>query len=115
MILKKLIICSLIITSLFLIGCGNTPKVNLDTFASCLNDNGAVMYGASWCGHCSEQKELFGESFEKVNYVECTLQQEKCQNDGIQGYPTWKFADDSIAMGKQEFSTLAERAGCLLN
>jgi len=34
-----------------------------DDFAECLNQKGAVMYGAYWCGHCKDQKKMFGNSF----------------------------------------------------
>lgn len=30
-----------------------------DNLTSCLKDNGAVMFGASWCPHCADQKKLF--------------------------------------------------------
>ena len=33
-----------------------------DAFARCLKDRQVKMYGAYWCPHCAEQKEMFGES-----------------------------------------------------
>ena len=35
-----------------------------DAFARCLEDRQVKMYGAYWCPHCAEQKEMFGESFD---------------------------------------------------
>lgn len=60
-----------------------------------LAERGAKMYGASWCPHCIEQKELFGASARRLPYVECspggqgTRQASACQAAGIQQYPTW--------------------------
>ena len=42
-----------------------------DAFARCLTDRQVKMYGAYWCPHCAEQKEMFGESFALAPYVEC--------------------------------------------
>lgn len=63
----------------------------VDSFAQCLADKGVKMYGAEWCPHCKEQKEMFGESFAKIEYVECTIDQVKCNIAGIKGYPTWIY------------------------
>src|SRR3989339_819290 len=48
-----------------------TGQLNLDEFAKCLNETGVKMYGTEWCSHCKEQKKLFGESFQFVNYIDC--------------------------------------------
>ena len=39
-----------------------TSSANLNTYdhlTACLRDNGSVMFGASWCPHCADQKKLF--------------------------------------------------------
>ena len=57
----------------------------------------AKMYGAYWCPHCQEQKELFGrQAFAIINYVECdpngkSAQPQRCQAAGITRYPTWEI------------------------
>lgn len=91
----------------------------LDSFAECLTEKGATFYGAFWCPHCSTQKELFGDSIDKVNYVECSLpdgkgQTEVCKEAGIRSYPTWRFADGSEATGTQQLAQLAQKTGCTL-
>jgi len=58
-----------------------------DSFTECLSEKGFVMYGSQYCGFCTKQKELFGDSFELVNYVECTEQQDLCVEKGIEGVP----------------------------
>src|SRR3954447_23278247 len=45
----------------------------LDAFAKCLSTKQVKMYGAYWCPHCAEQKEMFSSSFRYVSYVECGL------------------------------------------
>ena len=92
----------------------------LDGFAECLNSKGARMYGAWWCPHCAEQKELFGYAFEHVNYVECGIQgqahseNEQCKQSGIHNFPTWEFGDGSRKEGTLPLSELSQRTGCKL-
>src|ERR1700739_3296460 len=42
-----------------------------DDFARCLAQRDVKMYGAYWCPHCAEQKEMFRASFQYVPYIEC--------------------------------------------
>ncbi len=82
-----------------------------DSFAQCLTENGAVMYGAYWCGHCQNQKEMFGSSFQYINYVECTEQGDLCQEAGITGYPTWIINGNKYP-GEKPLETLVSLSGC---
>jgi hypothetical protein len=95
------------------------PPSTLDGFAQCLKAKGARMYGAWWCPHCQEQKEMFGFAFQYVNYTECSPEGLKTMNDvckqaGIKGYPTWQFPDGSRTEGPQLLSVLGEKTGCKL-
>lgn len=95
------------------------PVSTLDSFAQCLNAKGTKMYGAWWCPHCEEQKEMFGFAFQYVNYTECSPEGEHTMNDtckqaGIKGYPTWQFSDGSRVEGPQPLSVLGEKTGCKL-
>ncbi|MFA5030277.1 MAG: hypothetical protein WC495_01665 [Patescibacteria group bacterium] len=122
--MKKIIVfATFIIAGVFFItGCTNSevPAGTYDAFAQCLTDSGAKMYGASWCAHCQDQKEAFGDSFSKVTYVECATPEnpnivtQVCKDAGIQGYPTWVFGDGSRVTGLQNFQTLADKSGCAL-
>ncbi len=90
-----------------------------ESFAQCITDNGAKMWGAWWCPHCSKQKALFEGAFDKINYVECSApgtrtMTQQCKEDGIKGFPTWQFADGSRVSGEQSLETLAEKTGCAL-
>ena len=88
-----------------------------DTFAQCLTDKGAVMYGAAWCSHCQEQKKTFGSSFKLVKYVECPDNTQLCIDKGIQGYPTWLLEDKVISegfAGERSMKELSDATGCPL-
>ena len=60
-----------------------------------LAKSGAVMYGAHWCDHCRQQKDLFGAAARRLPYVECSTgaqgspQTAECSKRGIKTYPTW--------------------------
>jgi len=91
----------------------------LDAFAQCLTAKQAKMYGAYWCPHCSEQKELFDSSFEYAPYIECGVKGSKglalpCTQAGIQRFPTWVFADGTRVEGKQQLTFLSDKTGCPL-
>ncbi|MCM2325720.1 MAG: thioredoxin domain-containing protein [Candidatus Woesearchaeota archaeon] len=91
-----------------------------DEFAQCLVDSGAVMYGAWWCPHCQEQKKEFGQSWRILKnnggYVECSTadkqQTEFCSQQKIEGYPTWRFRNETELSGKVSFQSLAVKTGC---
>ena len=82
-----------------------------------LQQKGAKMYGAYWCAHCHEQKELFGkEAFRIVPYVECAdpkdpqKQLNVCSQAGIKGYPTWEI-NGKLEPGVQTLEKLTELTG----
>lgn len=96
-----------------------TKPGKYDQFAQCLKDSGAKFYGAFWCPHCQTQKKMFGKSQKKLPYVECSTpngqgQKPVCNEAGIEGYPTWIFADASRLTGEIELSVLAEKTSCVL-
>ena len=112
MIKKILAILTILIITL-LAGC-SIDQESINQFATCLSENGANLYGSEWCPHCTEQKEMFGESLKLLDYTECTTEQQKCETENIQYLPTWKFADGTVVSGVQSFSFLAEKTGCQL-
>ncbi|CAL9228368.1 unnamed protein product [Arabidopsis halleri] len=88
-----------------------------------LNSIGAKMYGAFWCSHCLEQKEMFGrEAAKQLNYVECfpdgykkgTKILKACADAGIEGFPTW-IINDQVLSGEIELAELAEMSGFSLD
>ncbi|CAH2076591.1 unnamed protein product, partial [Thlaspi arvense] len=88
-----------------------------------LNSIGAKMYGAFWCSHCLEQKEMFGrEAAKLLNYVECFPEGYKkgtkifkaCSDAGIEGFPTWMI-NGQVLSGEVELAELAEMSGFSLD
>lgn len=90
-----------------------------------LTSVGAKMYGAYWCPHCHDQKQLFGkEATAQINYVECdpagqNPQTAACQAAAPQvqqqtgqnfGYPTWEV-NGKYYTGTQTLQELADASG----
>jgi len=99
----------------------STPQYkNLDTFAKCLTEKGVKFYGASWCGHCANQKAMFGEEAMKyVTYIECwdstaNKLNNTCTAAKIEGFPTWDFPGGERQMGEMPLENLSELSGCPL-
>ncbi len=89
-----------------------------DDFAKCITEKGIVVYGAYWCPHCLNQKNIFGSSWKYVDYVECdpkgiNANLQLCQEKGISGYPTWDIGGRQYA-GELTLSSLAKLSGCSL-
>lgn len=96
----------------------SVEKANYDAFGTCLAEAGAKFYGAFWCPHCQDQKELF-RAAETIPYVECSTpdgegQTQICIDEKITGYPTWKFSDGTILNGTQQLVNLANKTNCPL-
>jgi uncharacterized membrane protein/glutaredoxin len=78
-----------------------------------LTKTDAKFYGASWCPHCTEQKQLFASSVKRVPYVECSPgggnapQATECKEKNIQTYPTWIINGERYT-GVQALDTLAQ-------
>jgi len=91
-----------------------------DEFAMCLSQSGAKFYGASWCSHCADQKEMFGKSKKYLPYIECSLDDESgnqaniCEQAKITGYPTWVFKDGTRLEGVKNLEDLAKKTQCSL-
>lgn len=73
----------------------------------------AKFYGASWCPHCADQKEMFGSSGNRLPYVECSPGGRKapqapiCKDKNIQSYPTWIINGERYT-GMQSLDSLAQ-------
>lgn len=69
------------------------PKMR--ALAEHLVKSNAKFYGAYWCPHCADQKEMFGSSASRLPYIECSPfgsggpQASACSDMGIKSYPTW--------------------------
>ena len=90
-----------------------------DAFAKCLATKQAKMYGLSWCPHCIDQKEKFGESFHYVPYVECGIkatfdETPECKAAGLKLFPSWQFGDEPPKEGILSLAALSDKTGCSL-
>ena len=90
-----------------------------DTFATCIKDAGAKFYGAFWCSHCQNQKNMFGKSSKLLPYIECSTpdgrsQLQVCQDAKVESYPTWEFDDGTRLTGEVSMEILAEKTACEL-
>ena len=99
----------------FSAGTGTNEVIALDGFAQCLTDKGFKMYGAYWCPHCQNEKAKFGESFQYIDYVECTKEPKQCTDAQVKGYPTWTGPDNLRLEGEQGVERLSEISGCTLS
>lgn len=93
-------------------------KEQIASLAKCLTDKGYKLYGAEWCGHCKDQKEMFGASVSLLNYIECSTpdgssQTEVCDKAGIEVYPTWGLPNGELIKGVVTLKDLANQSGCL--
>ena len=91
-----------------------------DKLAKCLTEKGAKFYGAFWCSHCNNQKDMFGKSAKYLPYIECSTpdgrgQKTECGQQGVSSYPTWEFPDGTRVSGEITPDKLAEKAGCEIN
>jgi len=87
------------------------------TLAQHLQSLNARMFGAYWCPHCHDQKQLFGEqAFKLITYVECAPDGSRAQPDlcasypEITGYPTWEIGGEFYS-GRQTLEQLADISG----
>lgn len=116
-ILIWLLLAFLFIVFLYFLIAANKPnQERLDAFAACLSDSGAKFYGAFWCSHCQNQKNLFGSS-KNLPYIECSTPDGKgelsiCKEANITGYPTWVFKSGQQVPGELSFQALSNYSGC---
>merc|ERR1712038_450336 len=78
-----------------------------------------IMFFAPWCGHCKKLAPAWDQlaghyaKSDKVTVakVDCTVEKDLCQGQGVSGYPTVKFFDKDASAGEKykggrDFDTL---------
>jgi hypothetical protein len=95
----------------------NKQNSRMDAFAQCLGTEGAKMYGAYWCPHCADQKEMFGSSFQYAPYIECGIKGSRaeaqvCIDADVKHFPTWVFAGGARVEGAHSLEFLSQETGC---
>ena len=95
---------------------GNAPGPEdpwIRGLAEHLSKSDAKFYGAYWCPHCAEQKEMFGSSVNRLPYVECSPggpqapQAQVCNDKNVESYPTL-IINGQRYVGVQPLDTLAQ-------
>jgi|SRR3989344_1135942 len=117
----KFFLIFLLAMVLVLSGCSKPDERKYDTFAKCMTEKGAVMYGSFTCAACRKQRKEFGASFDLIKEIECHPRGENSQTDlclkkDISKTPTWMLEKNGEEVkrlvGYQSFESLAELAGC---
>jgi hypothetical protein len=90
----------------------------LDDFAMCIRDSGAIFYGTTWCPYCNQQKQMFGKSSQYLPYFECSGGRAnsispECAARNVTSVPLWEI-DGERYPGMQDLATLSELTGCEL-
>jgi hypothetical protein len=118
---RDVLLCGLIVTAVIVAYfIGRHRRVgHLNAFAQCLSARQIKMYGAYWCPHCADQKEVFGSAFQYVAYVECGIKGSRaeapeCLQAGVKRFPTWQFVDGERKEGTMQLKALSEKSGCSL-
>ncbi len=111
--MKKLFLTLFVLSALLISACSTglppaSPEVH--AFAECLTENEVIMYGTDWCPFCQQQKELFGDAFNSVMYVNCETNPSACNAAGVRSYPTW-LVDGQMYSGVQQLYQLAQNSG----
>ena len=80
--------------------------------AKALTAKGVAMYCSSQSADCNEQKALFGDATQDLDYVECnssvsSANLDECVGQNIQVYPTWVYQGKQYS-GVQSLSDLAK-------
>jgi len=104
------IIAVIFIGSFLILIPDKTPPSNLDDFVSCISKK-TTLYTQEGCHACEKQENIFGDSYEKLNVVDCFDTPELCQ--GITGTPTWKIGDE-LYVGVMSLEALAKITKCEL-
>lgn len=86
-----------------------------DRLAKSLSDKGMILYCSFNSEDCKAQKEMFGDSIQNLNFVECDAagpdaNPDECIGRGVSTYPTWIYQDEVI-QGKLDLSELAKKIG----
>jgi len=83
------------------------------SFGMCLKESGVTMYGVDTCENCQRQKDILGDDFDDIHYVNCQFNLKECQEKGIQFYPVWGKGGD-VLVGVQSLKELSTFSGCTL-
>ena len=91
-------------------------------FSNCLVSSGWKCFGRSGCSWCEKQRQLFENSLDIFEYVDCNSDNWKkyCSDLNISAFPTWIKLDDNNYenerwKGFASVETLASLSNCPIN
>ena len=111
-IIKKIILLTGAIFLFIFIQAGKLLAFDTKTLAQCLSFNQFIMYGTQVCSACSAQKDLFGEDFTYISYIDCNQNQKLCIDKKITGFPTWIDREGNKYSGVIPLEILTELSHC---
>ena len=84
----------------------------IERLAKHLSDNSMVLYGSGLSAETKAQKDLFGDAFAGIDYVDCDVtanssNPDECLGQNITVYPTWVYNGEKFE-GEQTLSELAK-------
>jgi len=85
-----------------------------DSFAQCLSEKGAIVYGNDFCSYTIKQLNFFGKSKQYLNYVKCSDNEALCDSKNVQVTPTWEI-DGKMYPQVQDFQMLSSVSGCSIS
>ena len=104
-----ILIVAVVALGVFLINNNSEEGVDFE-IAKCIGEN-SVLYVQYGCHACGIQEEMFGESYEYLNVVDCFYDREECIEAGIEATPTWIINGEKYR-GVQEIGNLQVLTGC---
>ncbi|MDZ4850954.1 MAG: tandem-95 repeat protein [Pirellulaceae bacterium] len=88
---------------------------DLVAFAKSLRDAGVIFFGADWCPNCIQQKKLFEDGSQFLNFVEVTnpdrTPNTRGNTEGVFTYPTWQFQNGSRQTGVLSLAQISSSSG----
>lgn len=105
-LITVLLIIAIIVFSIIVLNKSAPPTSA--TIAKCIG-KGSALYVQLGCHACESQKQLFGESYQYLNIIDCWFERDKCE--GITATPTWLIKGEKYE-GMQSIEKLQELTGC---
>jgi|GEM_PF-1508853 len=88
---------------------GDAEATVVDDLASCLKNDGAILYTADWATASLDEARAYADM---VTVLDCTgKDQAACATAGVDAYPTW-FVGNALHAGRLSEGQLAAFAGC---
>lgn len=127
----KIILITTLLTMLLLIACtkeennnnnntngnntnNNNNEYGLKEFNECLAEKGLKVYGTAWCPACRALVEtLGGKDMVEPIYIECSIEQQRCQEEAKTGYVPEIQINGEVYTGQRSIAALANITDCI--